>query len=64
MSRRKARADRRPSCTSRTNPGPMAAAARARVEKQFAFGRMVEAYRAIIAPAATGGGDRLSMAAT
>lgn len=41
----------------------MAAAARARVEEEFAFGRMVEAYRAIIAPASREG-DRLSMAAT
>jgi glycosyltransferase involved in cell wall biosynthesis len=32
----------------------MAAAARARVEREFSFGRMVEAYRALIAPA----GDR------
>lgn len=51
-------------CRDRTAREQMAAAARARVEQQFAFGRMVEAYRAIIAPAATGGGDRLSMAAT
>lgn len=50
-------------CMDAARRQQMAAAARARVEEEFVFARMVEAYRAIIAPPSREG-DRLSMAAT